>query len=170
MAAAPSCSNLVSEIEITSGSIPIQHDIQDQLSISDMKNLSLDFFKSRISSNFEILRDILIKKEFSWRHESYLIYNKKEKNALEKSDGFCYFTQEQMIFIYNKIKDKFFDFYNPLNLELIPEQILTSQSPKKLKDTYFLNVLLPEFLLRLTSEKINLAIEEIDSKFFCLSI
>ena len=69
-----------------------------------------------------------------------------------------------------EIKDKFFDFYNPLNLELIPEQILTSQSPKKLKDTYFMNVLLPEFLLRLTSEKINLAIEEIDSKYFCLSI
>ena len=112
----------------------------------------------------------MIKKEFSWRHESYLIYNKKEKNALEKSDAFCYFTQEQMIFIYNEIKDKFFDFYNPLNLELIPEQILTSQSPKKLKDTYFMNVLLPEFLLRLTSEKINLAIEEIDSKYFCLSI
>ena len=75
-----------------------------------------------------------------------------------------------MIFIFNEIKDKFIDFYTPLNLKSIANQLLTSQSPQRLKDTYFMNVLVPEFLLRLTSENLNLAVSEIDSKYFCLNI
>ena len=70
--AAASCSISVPEKEIIIGSLS-DHSLNSQFCISNLKNLSHDFIMSQISLKYNILKDILLKKEFSWRHESYLI-------------------------------------------------------------------------------------------------
>ena len=136
--------------------------------ISDTKNLSYNIIKNEIDSNFEILSEILLNKKFSWRHDLYLDFSKKNKNKLEKSDGFSYFSQNQMIFIHQEIKGKLTSL--DLSSNLINEKLLTSQSPKQLKESYIMNVILPEFLIRLVSKNLDLNLSDVDSLYFCLNI
>ena len=73
-----------------------------------------------------------------------------------------------MIFIHQEIKEKLLSL--DLSSNNLNANILATQSPKTLKESYIMNVILPEFLLRLVSKNVDLNLSEIDSKYFCLEI